>query len=62
VMLHEYVVEDKIRDGKLVEILKEFMQTEIPIYLAYPKKRFISRATRCFIDFFLDKLNKEKAK
>lgn len=62
VMLHEYVVKERIQEGKLVEILNEFMQTEVPIYLAYPKKRFISRATRCFIDFFLEKLNKEKAK
>ncbi len=55
-MLHEFVVKDQLEKGTIVRILDDYMYTDCTIYLAYPKKKFISRATRCFIDFFVGKL------
>jgi len=57
---HEYVVSEAIQQGKLVEILKPFSQEEVPIYVAYPQRRILSRKIRCFIDFVEAGLLKQK--
>lgn len=56
VKTHEYVVQDAIKKGKLVEILDRYSQEKIPIYLAYPERRIPSRNSRAFIDFILSYL------
>ena len=57
---HEYVVSEAISQGALIEILKPFSQEEVPIYVAYPQRRILSRKIRCFIDFVEERLPKEK--
>lgn len=56
---HEYVVSEAINQGKLIEILKPFSGEEVPIYVAYPQRRILSRKIRCFIDFIEECLVKE---
>lgn len=56
VKLHRYVVQDALRQGKLVELLKAFHHSEIPLYVAYPERRYVSSKIRCFIDFITEKL------
>lgn len=48
---HAYMVEDAVAKGKLVEILADYSKEEVPIYVAYPQRRILSRKIRVFIDF-----------
>lgn len=56
VKLHHYVVKEHIERGTLQEVLMAYNNLEIPIYVAYPQRRFISSKIRCFIDFFTKSL------
>ena len=56
VKLHHYVVKKHIREGSLIEILGSYSASEIPIYVAYPQRRFIASKVRCFIDFVTEKM------
>ena len=56
IMVHRYAIEEDLKAGKLIEVLKEYSHTDTPIYVAYPKRRFIPSKTRLFIDFFTRKV------
>lgn len=57
VKLHQYMVQEQIHRGKLVELLKSFHHSEIPLYVSYPQRRFVSSKIRCFIDFIEKKIH-----
>lgn len=57
VKLHEYVVKEHIERGELREVLSAYIKNEIPIYVAYPQRRFIAAKVRCFIDFITKKMH-----
>lgn len=56
VKLHHYVVKEMLAQGKLVEVLSSYMEAEIPLYVAYPERRYVPSKTRCFIDFIVGKI------
>lgn len=56
VKLHHYVVEEYLQKGLLKELLRAYNTSEVPIYVAYPQRRFIASKVRCFIDFMIEKL------
>lgn len=56
VKLHHYVVKEHLERGTLQELLSAYSNSEIPIYAAYPQRRYISSKTRCFIDFIVEKI------
>lgn len=56
VKLHDYAVKDGLERGILKEVLAEYNQSPLPIYVAYPQRRFISSKVRVFIDFIIDKM------
>jgi DNA-binding transcriptional LysR family regulator len=56
VKLHHYVVKEHLEQGTLQELLSAYSNSEIPIYVAYPQRRYISSKTRCFIDFIVEKI------
>lgn len=56
VKLHHYVVEDYLEKGTLQELFTNYSKPEIPLYVAYPQRRFIASKVRCFIDFMITKL------
>lgn len=56
VMVHYYAACEMIVNGLLVEVLDEYLDQSIPIYVAYPERRFLSAKVRCFIDFFQRKI------
>ncbi len=56
VKLHQYVVKDDLEQGRLQEVLMTYKEAELPIYLAYPQRRYISSKIRCFIDFISNKI------
>jgi DNA-binding transcriptional LysR family regulator len=56
VKLHHYVVKEYLEQGSLQEVLTAYSNTDIPIYVAYPQRRYIPSKVRCFIDFITEKL------
>ena len=58
VKLHHYVVKEYLDRGELQEVLPAYNNSKIPIYVAYPQRRYISSKTRCFIDFIAEKIKK----
>lgn len=58
VKLHRYVVNNALKKGLLKEILSDYTINEIPLYVAYPQRRFLAAKIRCFIDFITDKIDR----
>jgi DNA-binding transcriptional LysR family regulator len=56
VMLHHYVVKEYLEQGTLQELLTSYNNSDVPIYVAYPQRRFIASKVRCFIDFITEKM------
>jgi DNA-binding transcriptional LysR family regulator len=54
VNLHDYMVFDKIKEGKLVEVLRELQEPQKNIYLYYQQSRYLQPKIRSFIDFFVE--------
>lgn len=53
-MILEYVANEKIKKGSLIEILPEY-RIEKPIFIQYEKRRFVAPKVQSFIDFFTEK-------
>jgi DNA-binding transcriptional LysR family regulator len=58
VKLHDYVVRELISRGELVELLSSYTKMEIPLYTAFPQRRFIPAKVRVFIDFINSKISR----
>ena len=52
VNLHDYIVDEALKAGHLVEILTEFQQPIQPVYLYYQQNRYLQPKIRKFVDFF----------
>lgn len=59
IKLHRYALEELIKEGALVEVLKECDEAIQPIYLYYQLQRFLPPKLRCFIDFVCAKIKAE---
>lgn len=57
VKLHRYVVEESLKQGRLIELLDTYTKEEVPLYVAYPHHRFIATKVRVFIDFIRQYIN-----
>lgn len=57
VKLHHYVVKESLDRGALQAVLPSYSHAEIPIYVAYPQRRYTPSKTRCFIDFIVEKMH-----
>lgn len=57
VKLHHYVVKQHLERGALQQILTAYSHAEVPIYVAYPQRRYIASKVRCFIDFIAAKVS-----
>lgn len=56
VMLHHYVVKTQLETGALCQVLARYGRDQIPIYVAYPQRRYICPKVRCFVDFIDEKV------
>jgi DNA-binding transcriptional LysR family regulator len=54
--LPQYIANEALSSGQLVEILEDFKAPSEPIRLTYPSKRHLSPKIRQFIDFLVDQL------
>ncbi|WP_454781090.1 LysR family transcriptional regulator [Legionella sp. WA2022007384] len=52
VKLHDYIIADALRDGHLIEVLSEFQDQQLPVYVYYQQSRYLQPKIRKFIDFF----------
>lgn len=52
VNLHDYMVMDAIKDGKLIEILQKYQEQQKNVYLYYRHNRYLQPKIRKFIDFY----------
>jgi len=46
-----YLVDDDLKAGRLVQLLPEYRTQEATVYAVYPHSRYLSAKTRTFIDF-----------
>ncbi|MDH1524532.1 LysR family transcriptional regulator [Achromobacter mucicolens] len=53
---YRFVVEDDLREGRLIEVLQQHGGSTRPFVLLYPHARHVSRRVRAFADFLIDKL------
>ncbi|VVD98445.1 LysR family transcriptional regulator [Pandoraea anhela] len=49
-----FLVQDALRDGRLVEFLSEYTQGERGIYVVYPSRKYLSAKVRAMIDFLVE--------
>lgn len=56
IKVHEYVVAEALKKGELIEILTDYKEPEIPIYVCYPYTQYVQPKIRHFIDFILAKI------
>ncbi len=54
VRLHDYIVKDALENKSLIEILPEYHQTKIPVYLYYQPSKYLQAKIRKFIDHFIN--------
>ncbi|MCH5487735.1 LysR family transcriptional regulator [Pseudomonas syringae] len=52
--LPSYVVNEELRSGRLIQLLKEYAEAAEPIRIIYPSKRHLSPKIRLFIDKLLE--------
>ena len=53
-MLSGYITGRQIRDGKLQNLLTEFVKEEDPIYAVYPSKKYLSPKIKHFINYLIE--------
>ena len=54
VLLHDYMVSDALKEGRLIELLKDFSQPQQLVYLYYQQSRYLQPKIRRFIDFYTE--------
>lgn len=59
VRLHDYIVNEALEDGRLVEVLPQNRDSSQPVYLYYQQSRYLHPKIRCFIDFYTSQNNKK---
>ncbi len=53
---HYPLVQHLFQEGSLIELLPDYIEKEVPFYVAFPERRYIPSKVRCFIDFILNKI------
>ncbi|WP_404995125.1 LysR substrate-binding domain-containing protein [Cupriavidus pauculus] len=54
---YRFVVEHDLRDGTLVEVLRQYGGSTRPFVLLYPHARHVSRRVRALVDFLVEKFS-----
>jgi len=60
-MAMSYLVGDLIRQKRLVPVLMDYVQQEVPVHLVFPQSRLIAPKLRAFLDYSADRLKHELA-
>jgi DNA-binding transcriptional LysR family regulator len=54
---HYSLVSELLLQKKLIEVLPDYVEREIPLYVAFPQRRYVPSKVRHFIDFILSKMD-----
>lgn len=46
-----FIVDDDIREGRLMQVLPEWQSAELGVYAVYPSRKHLSAKVRTFVDF-----------
>ncbi|MEH6359424.1 MAG: LysR substrate-binding domain-containing protein [Amylibacter sp.] len=60
-MAMSYLVGDLICQKRLVPVLMDYVQQEVPVHLVFPQSRLIAPKLRAFLDYSADRLKDELA-
>ncbi|HZX33263.1 MAG TPA: substrate binding domain-containing protein, partial [Rhodocyclaceae bacterium] len=52
--IYRFIVEDDLRQGRLVEVLQDYGGRSRPFSILYPQNRHLSAKVRAFVDFMLE--------
>jgi DNA-binding transcriptional LysR family regulator len=52
VKLHDYMVQNALKEKRLIEILSDYAEPKIMVYLYYQSSRYLQPKIRKFIDYF----------
>ncbi|MBL4927799.1 LysR family transcriptional regulator [Fuscibacter oryzae] len=50
-MMPMFMIDEELRDGRLVPILTDFFLPDVPVNLIYPSRRHMTAALRAFMEF-----------
>jgi DNA-binding transcriptional LysR family regulator len=53
---YRFIVEQDLREGRLVEVLSDYGRSSRPFILLYPHGRYLSSRVRVFVDFLVEQL------
>lgn len=53
---HYPLVQELLKKKILIELLPSFVERDVPLFVAFPQRRYVSSKVRSFIDFTLDKV------
>lgn len=53
IQLHDYMVTEDLNTGSLVEILRDELKDEIPLYIYYQKQRYVQPKVRKLVELLL---------
>lgn len=52
--VHEYIVKNEIRNGQLIELLKDDFFDQQDIYIYYPKNKFVQPKVKEFVNLVIN--------
>ena len=52
----DFALEDYLREGKLVQVLNDWITDPIPIHVVYPQNRHLSAKVRVFVEWVAELL------
>ncbi|MEX0707293.1 MAG: LysR family transcriptional regulator [Woeseia sp.] len=52
-----FIVGEDIKEGRLIQLLKDYETLEVSIYLVYPDRRHLSPKVRAFVDFMSERIS-----
>ena len=53
---HYPIVQHLLKKKILIELMPSFIEKEVPFYVAYPQRRYVSSKVKSFVDFTLEKV------
>ncbi|MGY0216529.1 LysR family transcriptional regulator [Endozoicomonadaceae bacterium StTr2] len=60
VRLPQFMLQDELETGELVELFPDYRQPEVNVYLVYPSRKHLSPKVRAFIDYVAEYLSEDR--
>ncbi|WDE00780.1 LysR family transcriptional regulator [Thalassomonas actiniarum] len=58
-MIPAFIVDDALKDGRLVQVLPECTTLEFGLFAIYPHRQYVPRKVRCFLDFAMAEFSRK---